>query len=244
MSYKPLPFNQYFIDVSQGLGGETSVDFGYKKITYLHHKHEHYAYYKVLYNAARDCIQIFFKETTDDTGWAANFDFAEDYYDSFDFGGKNIQLKVHNGWNIMYRAMKHYIRDDFREAVKEYISAHGLTASLPTVEIIGWSLGSGQAQLCAQDLFFNFGYKPIVITFGSVKPWYKTNDDMLEYLTYCYKECYNFCDVNDIVTYMPPFPKYFMLHKKTVAQDKFNIFRLFKPGKYHTEYYKDLYGKE
>ena len=62
----------------------------------------------------------------------------------------------------MYRAMKHYIRDEFK-------SLRDLHPNCD-VEIIGWSLGSGQAQLCCQDLFYNFNVKSHVFTFGSVKP--------------------------------------------------------------------------
>lgn len=234
MSYSRLNFNQYFIDTSRGLDNQkVSIDVNYKEVHYTLKNKVYNAYYCVLYNESRDVIQVYLKETTDDTGWRANFMFAEDYYDSFEYNGQLIQLQVHKGWNVMYRAMKHYIRDEFKVLRDLHPNCE--------VEIIGWSLGSGQAQLCCQDLFYNFNVKSHVFTFGSVKPWYGKDKIMRDYLKECYVECYNFRDVNDIVGYMPPFGKYFMFNSVKVKQDNFCIFRLFNPYKYHTQYYKDLY---
>ena len=42
------------------------------------------------------------------------------------------------------------------------------------VEVIGFSLGSGQAQLCVQDLNYKLGIKSHLFTFGSVN-CFKTN---------------------------------------------------------------------
>lgn len=235
--YQRLPFEQYFIDTSRGYGGQTpSVLVKYKTVEYEHHDHKHNAYYCVMYNSKRDVIQCYFKETTDDTGWKANFEFWEDYYDSFEYEGKNIQLKVATGWNIMYRAMKHFVRNEFNALREEHPDSE--------VEIIGWSLGSGQAQLCAQDLFYNYGVKAHVFTYGSVKPWYGSDKDVKEYLSSCYKECYNFSNVNDVVTYLPPFKKYFMFNKVKIKQKPFCIFRLFNPQVHHTVYWdKKMYAK-
>lgn len=226
-------FENYFINTSRGeWGGTPTVDFEYDKFEYEYKNRKYNAYYKVLYEPVREVIQLYFKETTDKTGWRANFDFASKYYDSFQYKGKDIQLRTATGWGQMYNAMKWYIRN----AVKELIMEHPGVE----VEIIGWSLGSAIAQLCAQDLFFNYQIKGHVFTYGSVKPWYGGNKNMKAYLADCYKECYNFGDNNDIVAYLVPFPKYFKLRKVTVRQDKFSIFRLFKPKKYHTEYWKSF----
>lgn len=237
MSYIRLPFNQYFIDTSRGQGGTTpSIHFNYDKISYKHGRHTHNAYYKVLFNEPRDVYQIYFKETTDDSGWRANFEFASEYYDAFQFEGKDIQLKCASGWGGMYCALKHYIREQLSDLIKTY--------GLKEVEIIGWSLGSALAQLCAQDLFFNYNIKSHLFTFGSVKVWFGKDKDMKEYLSKCCVECYNFGDHNDIVFYMVPFCKYFHMNKVVLKQDKFCLVNLFKPRKYHCEYWKPDYYLE
>lgn len=232
MAYKRDKFEHYFINCSRGdWGGKPTVRFTYDVFEYKFGRKKYNAYYKVLYNGLRHVIQIYFKETTDKTGWRANFDFASKYYDSFQYAGKDIQLRTATGWGQMYNAMKWYIRNQLKELKDQHPDAE--------VEIIGWSLGSALAQLCAQDLFFNYQIKGHVFTYGSVKPWYGSNKAMREYLNDCYIECYNFSDVNDIVTYMVPFPKYFKLNNVKVAQEKFSFFKLFKPHKYHTEYWKE-----
>lgn len=234
--YKRLPFEQYFIDASKGIGGTPSIEVDYSKVVYEYKKKSYNAYYCVLYNEARDVIQIFLKETTDETGWRANFDFGKKYYDEFFYNGKMISLKVHGGWGTMYKAMKHQIRFKFKE----------LRIAHPTseVEVIGWSLGSGQAQLCAQDIFYNYAIKCHVFTFGSVKPWYGFNKAMRKYLANCYIEAYNFYDHNDIVGYMPPFLGFFRFKNSKIKQDSFCLAKLFNPQKYHTEYWKKEYYKE
>ena len=233
--YERLPFEQYFIDTSRGeYGGTPSIHFDYDEIDYKSGFYRYHAFYKVLYNEERQLIQIYFKETTDKTGWRANFDFFHKYYDSFQYKGKDIQLKTAKGWGQMYNSMKWYIRTTVEQLFKE----HG---SVP-LEIIGWSLGSAIAQLCAQDLYFNYGLRAHIYTFGSVKPWFGMNNDMRQYLSECYIDCYNFGDINDIVIYQVPLPRYFKLNDVKVAQDDFCLFRLFKPMKYHTEYWKkELY---
>ena len=66
MSYQKLPFEQYFIDQSQRRNqGTPRFAVPYKKIEYTcRHGHKHDAFYCVLFDAARDVIQIYFKETS------------------------------------------------------------------------------------------------------------------------------------------------------------------------------------
>lgn len=234
--YKRDTFENYFINTSRGQyeSGKPTVDFEYDLLTYKYKRRTYHAFYKVLYNEDRDVIQIYMKETSDKTGWRANFDFASKYYDAFQYEGKDIQLHTATGWGQMYNSIKWNIRNQ----------VHGLMLAHRgvEVEIIGWSLGSALAQLCAQDLFFNYHIQSHLFTFGSVKPWYGRNKDMREYLNKCCKECYNFGDINDIVTYLPPFIGYFKMRKVTVKQERFGLFKLFKPIKYHTQYWKpELY---
>lgn len=237
MTYTKLPFEQYFIDQSLGSrGGKPQIKVNYKEVKYKHGKHEHNAFYCVLFDEKRDLYQIYFKETSSKSQWLSNFNFPQKYYDSFQYAGKDIQLKAASGWSELYCALKWYIRNELSDLIK----LHGKKE----VEIIGWSLGSAIAQLCAQDLFFNYGIQSYVYTFGSVKPWYGKDKDMKEYLAKCTKAVYNFYDWNDIVGYMVPLCGYFAMNHVKVKQDKFSIFRLFKPGKYHCEYWKADYYKE
>lgn len=241
MSYKKLPYQQYFIDQSQqSCSSEPAPRFkiDYEKSEYIHKRHPHTIYHTVIWDASRNVIQVYFKETADKSEWKANFEFASKYYDRFEYDGKMIQLKTATGWGDMYSCVKWKVRN----AVKELLATHsGVDVE---VEIIGWSLGSALAQLCCQDLYFNFGIKSYVFTYGSVKPWCHANKYIKQYLKSCYKECYNFGDHNDIVSYMVCLPTYFKLNKIVLKQDSFSVFKLFNPYKYHTEYWKESYYDE
>jgi hypothetical protein len=133
----------------------------------------------------------------------------------------------------MYKAMKH----DMKEAVRELLVQHPDAF----IEIVGWSLGSGQAQFACQDIYWHFGILPYVYTYGSVKPW-RGGKKQKEYLATTYKECYNFMHRSDIVTYMPPFIGFFAMKPKKLG--KFNFFGLFNANKWHTEYGEDYLYKE
>ena len=232
--YKRLPFEQYFSDQSLGeWGGKPRFEVNYKEVKY---NNKDTAFYCIMFDEIRDVYQIYFKETCTKRQWLVDFDFPTKYYDSFQYNGKDIQLKVARGWGKMYAALKWYIRRELQELIVNY--------GLKEIEIIGWSLGSALAQLCAQDLYFNFNLKAHVFTFGSVKPWYGKNKAMREYLKDCYKECYNFYDWNDIVGYMVCLPGYFALNRIIIKQDKKSFWKLFNPYKYHTEYFKADYYKQ
>lgn len=236
MRYKKLNFGQYFVDQSLGIGGTPSIKVEYKTVQYKGLFLKHDASYCILYNEEREVYQIYFKETSSFSQWIANFTFPHKYYDSFQYKGKDIQLKAAKGWSELYCALKWYIRTELSELIK----IHGKHP----VEIIGWSLGSAIAQLCAQDLYFNYKIKSYVYTFGSVKPWYGKDKDMKAYLADCCAGCYNFYDHNDIVGYMVPLPKRFAIKHIKLSQDKFSFFKLFNPKKYHCEYWKTDYYKD
>ena len=116
------------------------------------------------------------------------------------------------------------------------------------VEIIGWSLGSGQAMLCAQDLFYNYNVKARLFTYGSVNP-FKTNifnrRKIKRYLNECCKEVYNFADRSDIVSYLPFRLIFgFIKIRRVNIKGRFKLFGLFNPKKYHTHYDdEELYSK-
>ncbi len=243
--YKKLPYEQYFIDTSNDWAhtGKARFDIKYKTVKYKYKGVECYAEYEVHYEADRDVIQVNFQQTNEKIDWFVNFIFVPKYYDRFKEGNKWITLRIHNGWATMYKAMKHHVRN----AVDYYLQLHPRAE----VEIVGWSLGSGQAMLCAQDLYHNFGIRSYLYTYGSVNP-FKTNifnrRKIRNYLRGCCKEVYNFSDLSDIVTYVP-FRIWGFIKFKRVNVGSFNFFHLFNPYEYHTHYwkeelYKNIYKKE
>lgn len=246
MEYKRLNFSQYFIDTSNDRNntGKARRNVNYKSVHYncnnkksfFHIDHE--MNYEIFYEADRNVIQINFQQTNGYGDWYVNIaEFASKYYDSIDFKGRKLQLRTHHGWADMYKSIKYKLREEWKNLSEKYPDAE--------TEIIGWSLGSGQAILCAQDLNYNFGLKSYLYTYGSVKPFRFTpfNKKLtLEYLESICKKCYNFADVNDIVTYMPCFYGFTNINTVRTGLESRKITKLLKPGIFHTHYdTPDLY---
>ena len=86
--------------------------------------------------------------------------------------------------------------------------------------------------------------RPNLSTFGSVRPFRSTRSNREQthrYLDSLCAECWNFANINDIVTYMPPFRGFTMIHRVKVGTDqKRSLFRLLHPLRYHVHY--DLPG--
>lgn len=244
--YKKLRFEQYFIDTSNDYNQTMKARF---KINYTDIKYEYkdmicHANFEVHYEEDRNVIQVHFEETNGKKDWFVNFMFIQKYYDSFMYKGKKITLKVHNGWAKMFKAIKHQVRNKVKILLQEHPTAE--------VEIIGWSLGSGQAMLCAQDLNYNLGIKSHLFTYGSVNP-FKTNifnrKRIKSYLRSCCKEVYNFADRSDIVSYLPFRLFGFIKIRRVNIEGRLRILGLFNPGLYHTHYdevklYRKIYKKE
>ena len=240
--YSKLSYEQYFIDTSGDYNktGKARFEIIYNDIEYQYKDRICHANYEIHYEPSRNVIQINFQETDGIKDWFVNLMFTQKYYNAFDYNGKPIVLKVHNGWASMYKAMKDDVRTKFIDLYKMYPTAE--------IEIVGWSLGSGQAMLCAQDLYFNYGIKSHLYTYGSVNP-FKTNifnrRKIKRYLRECCKEVYNFADRSDIVSYLPfRFIFGFIKIQRVNIKGRFKLFGLFNPYKYHTHYdQKDLYSK-
>jgi hypothetical protein len=242
-NYKKLSYGQYFTDTSRDECGKTGVihtPVTYKSIVYEVDGIKYEANYDVEYDESRNCIQCFFEDTSGRSDWITNFTFVDKYYDKFKDPetGKWIQLRVHMGWARMYKVMKYEVREAVKNLLNKYPDAE--------VEIIGWSLGSGMAQLCAQDLNYNFGIKSHLFTYGSVNPFKVklfTKRKIIKYLRNCCKEVYCFSHKSDIVTYMVPWIFGFRKIKR-INLGKFKFFGLFNPMVYHCEYWKEeLYEK-
>ena len=240
MDYCPLTFEQYFIDNSADYNhtGATRREIAYKSASYRCGRVEkflglqHEVNYEIFYETERDVIQLNFERSVGLGDWVANVvEFSSRYYDSIEYRGEELQLRAHHGWAEMYRAIKHEVRSAWSELHRLHPCAH--------TEIIGWSLGSGQAILCAQDLNYNFGVKAYLYTFGTVRPFrYTRKNRMLteQYLSELCAECYNFANVNDIVTYLPPFYGFTMPRRVNVGTEKRTLRGLMNPLYFHTSY--------
>ena len=254
MRYRRLPFFQYFINTSNDFNhtGRATYPVSYLAISYSHSPVEsrlgleHEANYEIHYEPDRDVIQINFQKTAGLADWFANVvEFSSKYYDAIQFEGEPLQLRVHHGWGDMYRTIKKDVRQEWSQLHEEHPAAE--------TEILGWSLGSGQAILCCQDLHYNFGLKAHLFTFGSVRPFRSVPGNavrMRRYLDSLCAECWNFADVNDIVTYMPPFRGFAMIRRVEVGKNlRRSLFRLLNPRRYHTHYdlpelYAEYAGEE
>ena len=253
MAYKRLPYEEYFINTSEDYThtGKVTYPVSYIAVKYNTTKFfkwlglSHEVNYEIHYEPDRDVIQMHFQRTLDAIDWVANiFEFASRYYTAIEFEGEPLQLRVHHGWGNMYLAIKHKVRDKWSELHEEHPDA--------VTEILGWSLGSGIASLCCQDLNYNFGIRPYLYTFGSVRPFKCTllnKERMHRYLSTLCTDCENFADINDIISYMPPFRGFTMIRRIDVGTDqKRSLFRLLNPFRYHVHYdlpelYRKLAGK-
>ena len=240
MSYRHLPYEEYFLNTGRDYNqtGRSTCEVEYVPVRYNTDGLaklfgiEHESNYAVIYDGERDVIQLHFQWTVGFRDWFANiFEFSSKYYDAIPYKKGMLQLRVHHGWGDMYRAIKHQVRDGWKELKARHPYAE--------TEIIGWSLGSAIAILCAQDLNYNFKLRPRLYTYGSVKPFKyvrRNRKQMLEYLSGLCKTCMNFADINDIVTYMPPFRGFTAIRTVPLALEKRTLRRLLDPYKYHTHY--------
>ncbi len=244
--YKKLRYEQYFIDTTGDVNntGKASFKIEYKSVDYQYKKILTHANYCIRYDSKRNVIQVHFEGTKDIPDWVCNFLFLPKYYESFTWNDKKITLRVHESWATMYKAMKGIVRDGVKELLDQHPDAE--------VEVIGWSLGSGQAMLCSQDLNYNLGIQVHLFTFGSVNP-FRTNiftrKKTINYLKSCCKSYHIFCHKNDFVSYLVPKIFGFVKINRLNLKGHFNIFGLFNILKNHycydqRELYKDIYKKE
>lgn len=238
MKHQRLNFEDYFTICSDNYNGiKTNLKLPiFKEIDYKSSpkkkRSNRILQYCVRYDKERQCIQVIFQQTASLSDWKVNFNFKENIYDSFLWNGKIIQLKCHRGWKQMWLAGQDQIRKEIKFLLAKFPDSF--------IEIFGWSLGSGIAQLAAEDVYHYFKIKPYLYTFGSVKPFYGEESHL--FLLQCCQECYNFMNNNDIVTKMPPFKGWFAINPIKVSFNKTCLFRFLNPWKYHTCYDKpELY---
>ena len=249
MEYQRLPYEEYFINTSEDYThtGRVTYPVKYTAMQYYTTKIEkllgiaHEVNYEIHYEPDRNVIQVNFQCTNGKVDWITNiFESSSRYYDAIDFEGEPLQIRVHHGWGNMYLAVKRQIRETWENLHEEHPDAF--------TEVIGWSLGSAVACLCCQDLNYNFGVKPYLYTFGSVRPFRYTplnKKRMRRYFETLYTECANFSDINDLITYLPPFTGFTTIRRVNVGTDlKRSLVRLLQPRRYHIHYDQpELYRK-
>ncbi|MBO4837638.1 MAG: hypothetical protein J5564_08105 [Clostridia bacterium] len=241
MDYRRLPFEQYFINTSEDYNhrGTVTRPVHYTAVSYSTTFPErllgigHEVNYEIHYEEDRGVIQLNFQRTVGFSDWVANVgEFSVKYYDAIEFEGEPLQLRVHRGWGDMYLTIKREVRKQWQLLHEQHPEAE--------TEIVGWSLGSGQAILCCQDLNYNFGVRSHLFTYGSVRPFKCIRSNaalMRRYLDSLCRECWNFADINDVITYMPPFRSFLMINRVDVGTGlRRSAFRLMNPWRYHTGY--------
>lgn len=236
MQYKKLNFEDYFTICSDNYNQlDTNLELAkYESILYEYRSKQFSVEFQVRFDEFRNCIQVIMQQTASKSDWRVNFSFPAKIYDKFTFDSKLIQLKVHRGWGNMWLVCQSTIRQKIKVLLDMHPDAF--------VEVFGWSLGSALAQLAAEDIYFKFGIKPYLYTYGSVKPFY--GKDTYNFVKSCCEDAYNFYDHCDIVGYMVPFFGWKAISHCKVKLEDFCITKLFKPAIYHGKYdtqgqYKD-----
>ena len=249
MDYRRLPFEQYFINTSEDYNHKGSVSYPVKYTAVKYNTTslgrllgvDHEVNYEIHYEEDRGAIQLNFQRTVGGSDWFASVgEFSVKYYDSIEFDGQPLQLRVHRGWGDMYLTIKREVRKQWQLLHEQHPEAE--------TEILGWSLGSGLAILCCQDLNYNFGLKSYLYTFGTVRPFKCVRSNaalMREYLSSLCKECWNFADINDIISYLPPGRGFLMIKRVDVGAGlRRSLFRLLNPYRFHTHYDRaELYAE-
>ena len=111
MEYRRLPFEQYFIYTSEDFNHKGTVTYQvkYTAVEYSTTAFQrllgidHEVNYEIHYEEDRNVIQLNFQRTVGFSDWVANVgEFAVKYYDSIEYDGQPLQLRVHRGWGDMY----------------------------------------------------------------------------------------------------------------------------------------------
>lgn len=174
-------------------------------------------------------VRLYFEESHGKRDWLNNLAFPVKPYK------KQVNtLWVAHGWCNAYKSCNNEIQNDFIQNVNKYPEYQA--------EICGWSYGGAMAVLASEDFYFRTKIKPIVTTFGAPKPIFGKKS--WKHIRDCVASINQYADVNDCVTFMPPFPGYKHIRKLKVGKRKFNLIEWFKPKIYHTTYdEKDVYFK-
>lgn len=132
------------------------------------------------------------------------------YYKNLDFEKRKIKLKTTSKFIKVFNKVKTRVREDVQRLIKQN--------PLAQIEIIGSKFGSVLAQMAAQDLYANYGFRSHLITFESIPVWFGNKDAKYYLEKSCKGEPNNVPDSTGIAKFYPFFPGYFcteeVLNKK------------------------------
>lgn len=110
-----------------------------------------------------------------------------------------------------------------------------------TIEVAGHSLGGVMSIYAAEDINYRFSEKPDVITFGCPKCIY--GNKTKKYMKSCFSSIKQYRNINDFVTYNPPFIGYKHINK-TLLDIKFKLSELKNVDSNHLIYGIAKYYRE
>lgn len=165
-----------------------------------------------------------------------------DYLDDFNFFPK--KAKAYKGWSkkLVYCNGFYKQYQDVRDSVVSQVKS----LNPKEIIIIGWSLGGGISPICAEDMYFNFNIKPIIISFESPNPCANSHTRDVIYDSIDLDRSVSFLNGDDIVPHLPwkPFAyrltdlDFWIKFNKSgslVKNPHFNIFKyILNPVNFHT----------
>lgn len=185
-------------------------------------------------------IFLMFQDSDGFEDWKNNLNYLSTVYSKVYKNQYSKNLIVHKGFINAYKSSN----DIIMKALLDKIESVKNECNNFDVIITGWSHGAALSQLAAEDLNFrtrknindiNSGIKPKIIIFGS--PKILVFNRTAEYIRKCCSEIIEVSQYNDLITVLPPFPRFKHISKslKRVGT-KLNIVKIFNPLVYHTSY--------
>lgn len=164
-------------------------------------------------------ICLLFQESDGKKDWKDNLNFFPIYTKVYK--EQESPLKVHRGFVKEYKSGNDTIMSEIFEWISRFPNKNILIA--------GWSNGAAMTTLACEDLFFRYGRKSEVVTFGSPKVCFDKKS--ASYIYSCCSSFREYCHENDIVTKLPPIGEH--VNKISLGKTTFGIVN---PWKYHTKY--------
>lgn len=171
-------------------------------------------------NSKGKLIKLLFEESQSKRDWQNNFNFPVKIYKN-----QKSKLLAHRGFGNAYKSANDVIMNELEGYIKQFPDFNVL--------ISGWSLGGAMAVLAAEDFYFRFHKKAMLITYGAPKVLFGKKCKC--YVLGCCSSVIQFADNNDIVPLLPPFPGNKQVSLKHVG-DKFSFKKIVKPQIYHCSY--------
>ena len=174
--------------------------------------------YQIIDDKEELITYLIFQESNGSKDWKNNFNFpAKPYKEASQL------LFYHGGYCKAWKSANDVIMNELKEHLEKHYDVY----------VIGWSLGGAMAVIAAEEIFYRYHIKSILVTFGAPKVCYgkKTVRNVRKSIKFAVQ----FANRNDIVTYQPPFSFYGHVGKTSVGE-KFSLFKIWNPWKYHTMY--------